>query len=233
MKKKYLTQFVQTVLCLFIFVGTARDIHSQTFFEPIIGYMASENTTYFSDREMILNDVLPDRGFSNQGFFWGGAITHYISERLSLKLAGRHTNNVLAYSDTGIAGYTAMRFKRLGLSIAPSWEIAKDLELGFGLMYDNLYNFELGFQDRGLWSALSKRRNQNQVGGLLSASYKLNSILFSLRYIEARSQHHLTTDFPNFPLGIKRTKSIEFSVAYSFKVLNSARRAEVSDNKQQ
>ncbi len=178
-----------------------------------MGYNFTKNTG-FSQDELILNDVIPDNNFGNKNFFFGGGVTQFISDRISLKIIGQYGKNMIRYSDTGVVGYTDVKFKRLGLSALPCWKILDNIELGIGLTYHELNSFEIGKRRIDVWNELGNRYNQKQIGWITSVSYNFKSILINLRYTEAHSNG--TSDY----YFIKETNAIELSLAYRLKIFH-------------
>jgi len=215
--KKYQIKLLAIYLLSVFFSLKISFVYSQTYLEPILGYGFSKNIG-FSDNEYVGIDI-PVNNFNSRNLLLGAAVTSYITNNISFKIIGQNSKNFVGYSGRGIVGFTDMKFKKFNVSLTPILHIFKNIEIGVGINYNRLYNFEIGkeLKQGYYWSKLNIPINQNQIGWVTSLSYNYKSILMSLQYFDSYSVraeiHHY----------IKRTGLIELSLTYRLKIFDEFR----------
>jgi hypothetical protein len=188
--------------------------YSQTYIEPLAGYRFSNIVGLESEDYPYYNHVHEPSNFSNINFLLGLSLTQNLSKNLSLSVQGHFTNVNVRFRDFGIVGWTDLKYKSYSISVQPKYQLTKNIGIGAGINYSMLRNFYIGKKWDDIWHEKSKDRNQNQLGGIISVNYIINPFLFELRYLHSKSLNYKEGEF------ISKASSIEFSIAYSFKILN-------------
>ncbi len=125
----------------------------------------------------------------------------------------------MKYVDTGFAGYPNLKFRRIAITTIPTINIAENIQLGVGISYQLLRNFNIGFDELNFWTSFSDSHIQDQFGWVASAAYEIKSLVISTRFynlkaLNPKSYHH-----------VDKTKTLEISVAYRFNVFNTKKEA--------
>lgn len=198
------------IISLVAFFISAYCLHAQTFIEAGTGVRFSHVDGYSEDFPMY--GIVPQNGFEERSPIFNIGVVQTITNKLSLKTALQFGVQTLPFSDFGFVGWTDLRFDHYNFSFLPHYAIFKNMEIGAGINYVLLSDFEFGKKDRNIWHPAGVANNDTAFGWTTSLSYNLRPLTITLQYKNTNMENNEKN------ISIYQIKSIEVMLSYQLQV---------------
>jgi hypothetical protein len=193
------------------FIFWSATLHAQTVLEAGIGVGFSKIEGY-SEEEYSYYGIVPHDGFETRSPFLHFGVNQNITNRLSLKAGFEFGVENVAFIDYGFAGWTDLRFDHYNFLLVPQYTIFKNVEIGFGVSYGILSDYELGKKERNIWNPTNSSYNQKHIGWITSLNYNLRPVTIALQYRQTTDKHVDQNKL------VHQINSIEALLSYQFSV---------------
>jgi len=185
----------------------ASSLSAQTYIEPTIGIKYTKSVAPFYD-SWSLYTLLPQDFLPSNNLVYGIGVSQYYNNKISIRLKTLFSKGGEQILDSGIAGYSHVRFRRFETSIQPFYTIVENMDIGLGLSLNSFNRFQVGGKSSDIWIDMVEQYNNFHFGLCSSLVYRLKPIAINLSY----SINNLKSN-----VLIRKAQNIELALIYMLK----------------